>query len=147
MDLTGVSRRHLPVFNLFLETSQRSEQLTARLTVSNSINLGKGWSAELSGWLNAPAVNALYRSPWFGSVDAGLQKSITSKLKAKLTLQDVFRTNQIRNTIDAAGFVRRTHLAFTRVIMLNLTYNFGNQKLKNMSQRKTGSEDELKRTN
>ncbi len=35
----------------------------------------------------------------------------------------------------------------TRVAMLNLTYTFGNQQLKGMRQRKTGSEEEIQRTN
>jgi hypothetical protein len=133
---------------LYLETMHRREQLTARLTVSNAFVLGKGWSMEVSGWINAPAVNALHRAPWLGSVDAGLQKAIGSKLKAKLTLQDIFHTNHIRSVIDASDFVRKSKLDFdTRVLLLNITYNFGNDKVKGISQRKTGSEEELKRTN
>ena len=133
---------------MFLGTMQRREQLTARLTVSNAIVLGKGWSLEASGWINAPAVNALTRSPWLGSADAGLQKTLGAKLKARLTVQDIFHTNHVRSRVNAAGFVRITDIDFdTRVALLNLTYNFGNQKLKSVSQRKTGSEDELKRTN
>ena len=133
---------------LYLGIMQRPEQLTARLTVSNAFVLGKGWSMEVSGWINAPSVNALTRAPWLGSADVGLQKAIGSKLRARLTLQDIFHSNHIRNVIDASGFVRRTKLDFdTRVLLLTLTYNFGNEKVKGMSQRKTGSEDELKRTN
>ena len=133
---------------LYLETMQRPEQLTARLTVSNALTLGNGWSFELSGWVNAPAVNALHRSPWLGSADAGLQKVIKTRLKARLTLQDIFHTNHIRSVVDAAGFVRKSKLDFdTRVVLLNLTYNFGNQKVKGMAQRKSGSEEELKRSN
>lgn len=133
---------------LYLGIMQRREQLTARLTVSNAFALGKGWNLEISGWINAPSINALTRAPWLGSADAGVQKAIGSKLKVRLTLQDMFHTNYVRNTVNASGFVRRTKLDFdTRVILLNLTYNFGNQKIKGVSQRKTGSEDELKRTN
>ena len=133
---------------LYLGIMQKREQLTARLTVTNSFLLGKGWSAEVSGWINAPSVNALNRAPWLGSADAGLQKAIGSKLKARLTLQDIFHSNYIRAVADASGFVRRTKLDFdTRVLLLNFTYNFGNQKVKGMSQRKTGSEEELRRSN
>jgi hypothetical protein len=35
----------------------------------------------------------------------------------------------------------------TRIAMLNLTYNFGKGQLKGMRQRKTGSEEEMQRTN
>jgi hypothetical protein len=35
----------------------------------------------------------------------------------------------------------------TRVAMLNLSYTSGNQQLKAMRQRKTGSEEEMNRTN
>jgi hypothetical protein len=129
-------------------TDWRVQQMSARLNGTNSILLGKGWSAELTGWLNSPRVNALIRVPWLGSLDAGLQKTVTAKLKAKLSVQDVFHTNGFIGEIQTPEFTRSFRLAFdTRVAMLNLTYSFGNQQVKGMRQRKTGSEEEMQRTN
>ena len=124
------------------------QQFSGRINASNSFTFGKGWTGELAGWLNTPAVYALQKSPWLGSLDAGIQKSFSSRWKAKLSLQDVLRTNKILFRIDAPGFTSRGSIGMdTRVVMLNLIYTFGNQQLKNSRQRKTGSEEEIQRTN
>lgn len=122
--------------------------MAGRFNASNTFTFGKGWTGELAGWLNTPAVYALQKTPWLGSFDAGIQKLFSSKWKAKLSLQDVLYTNRYVFTIDAPGFTSRGRIAFdTRVVMLNLTYSFGNQQLKSSRQRKTGSEEEVQRTN
>ncbi|MEJ7738362.1 MAG: TonB-dependent receptor [Chitinophagaceae bacterium] len=124
------------------------QQVSGRLNGSNAITLGKGWTAELTGWLNTPSVNALWHSPWLGSLDVGIQKSIRSNLKAKFTLQDVFHSNQILGKIEAPNFYSNINIKFdTRVAMLTLIYNFGNQQLKSSRQRKAGAEEEVQRTN
>jgi hypothetical protein len=98
--------------------------------------------------VNTPAVDAIWHSPWLGSLDAGLQKSLGSKWKAKLSVQDMLHTNRIIGYISAAGYYNRFHIFMdTRIAMLNLTYAFGNQQLKGMRQRQIGSEEEMKRTN
>lgn len=126
----------------------RVQQISGRLNASNSFILGNDWTAELTGWLNTPSVNALMRIPWLGSMDAGIQKSIHSNWKAKLTLQDVLHTNQFTGTIEAPNFTNKVQIQRdTRVVMLNLTYTFGNQQLKKSRQRKMGSEEEIQRTN
>ena len=124
------------------------QQISGRLNASNSFTFGKGWSGELSGWLNTPAVYALQKAPWLGSLDAGIQKSFLARWKAKLSVQDVLHTNKILFRIDAPGFASRGSIVLdTRVAMLNLTYSFGNQQLKNNRQHKAGSEEEIQRAN
>jgi hypothetical protein len=131
----------------YLDNPLTAKQVAGRLNGTNAITLGKGWSAELSGWVSTPGVNAIWRSPWLGSLDAGLQKD-WGKWKAKLSAQDLLHTNQILGTIKASGFYNDTRIAMdTRVIMLNIMYSFGNQQLKSARQRKTGSEEEMQRTN
>jgi hypothetical protein len=123
-------------------------QLSGRLNGTGSVVLGRGWTAELTGWLNTPRVNALVRSPWLGALDAGLQKALGARLKAKLSVQDIFHTNRFIGEIRTPGFNRTFRLRFdTRIAMLNLSYTFGNQQLKGTRQRKTGSEEEMQRTN
>lgn len=132
----------------YQDTPLTIEQFSGQLNGSNSFVLGKGWTAELTGWLKTPGVNAIVRSPWLGTMDIGIQKAVGSKLKAKLSLQDVFRTNMFLGKIDAPGFRSDLRLNFdTRIVMLNLTYSFGNQQLKGIRQRRTGSEEETQRTN
>jgi hypothetical protein len=124
------------------------QQFSGRLNATSAMIFGKGWSAELTGWINAPRLNATTRYPWRASVDAGIGKTITSKLKAKLSLQDIFYSNTHIAEIRIPDFHRYYELTFdTRVVMLNLTYTFGNQQMKSIRQRKTGSEEEMQRTN
>jgi hypothetical protein len=132
----------------YLEQPLTARQLSGRLNATSSLLLGKGWSAELSGWVRTPGVDVLVQSPWLGSLDAGLQKALGTQWKAKLSVQDIFHSNRIIGNIDAAGFTNRVRIAFdTRVALLNLTYAFGNQQLKGLHPRKTGSEEETQRTN
>lgn len=126
----------------------RVEQISGRLNSASAFVLGKGWTGEMSGSLNTPAVNALIQTPWMGNMDLGIQKSFKKNWKAKLSLQDLFHTNYFTGTINVPEYsstvlIRRD----TRVAMLNITYAFGNQQLKNSRQRKTASEEELQRTN
>ncbi|MCW3110933.1 MAG: TonB-dependent receptor plug [Segetibacter sp.] len=124
------------------------QQIAGRLNASNSFVFGKGWTGELAGWLSAPSVYALQKTPWLGSLDAGIQKSFLARWKAKFSVQDVLHTNKILFRIDAPGFTSRGSIGLdTRVAMLNLTYSFGNQQLKNSRQHKTGSDEEIQRTN
>jgi hypothetical protein len=133
---------------LYLGESLQVEQFFGRFNGSNSILFGKGWTGELSGWLNTPARNNIFSSPWLGSMDMGVQKSISSKMKIRLSLQDVFKTNHWIAWGDAGKFKQDVNISFdTRVCMLSFSYIFGNQKLKAERQRKTASEEEVQRTN
>ncbi|PSR57361.1 TonB-dependent receptor [Adhaeribacter arboris] len=132
----------------YQDTPLRVKQISGRLNGSNAFTLGKGWTAEVTGWLNTPAVDALWRSPWLGSFDTGLQKALGSRWKAKLSVQDVLHTNQIKGKIRTANYTSDICIRFdSRIAMFNLTYAFGNQQLKSNRPRKTSSEEEMQRTN
>ncbi len=132
----------------YLDQPFTARQVSGRLNGTSAFVLGKGWTAELSGWLRTPAVEVLVHSPWLGSLDAGLQKALGPKWKAKLSVQDVFHSNRAVVRTEQAGFTNRVRIGFdTRVALLNLSYTFGNQQLKGIRQRKTGSEEETQRTN
>lgn len=124
------------------------EQVSGRFNGTNSIVLGKGWTAELTGWISTPAIYAIFHTPWLGTVDAGIQKSLGNKWKAKLSVQDLFHTNRVLGKGLAPDFTSNVRIDFdTRIVMLNLTYSFGNGQLNGIRQRKTGSEEEMQRTN
>lgn len=75
-------------------------------------------------------------------------RSLSEKWKVKLSMQDLLHSNQVISYGEAPGFMQYHRIAFdSRVVMLSVTYSFGNQKLKSTRQRKTGSEEEMKRTN
>lgn len=124
------------------------QQLAGRFSSSSGFVFGKGWTGELSGRLNTPAVNGLSKSPWLGSLDAGVQKSFAKNWKARLNVQDIFHTNRILGKINTRDFQNDIEIIFdSRIVMLNVTYALGNQQLKSARQRKTASEEELQRAN
>lgn len=129
-------------------TTLQIQNIAGRLNGNNAFTLGHGWTAELNGWVSTPAVNGIWRSPWLGALDTGLQKSVSSTLKLKLSMQDVFHTDRFRTSVQTPTGTQAVVLTFdTRLALLNLSYSFGNQKLKGERQRKTGSDDETKRAN
>ncbi|WP_373493671.1 outer membrane beta-barrel protein [Aquiflexum sp.] len=133
---------------VFLGSPMEAEQFSGRINGMNSIMIGKGWSAEITGWLSAPTRQAFITTPWLGSLDLGLQKSIGENWKTKLIAQDIFYTNRYVGVGTTPDFVQNYHILFdSRVVLLNLSYTFGNQQLKKARQRKTGAEEEMKRSN
>lgn len=133
---------------IFLGNPMTAEQLSGRFNGINTFTLGKGWSAEMTGWISTPAQWTFIRTPWLGSLDIGIQKSFGQNWKAKLNAQDVFFTNRYIGQGITPDFVQNFDIRFdSRLLMLNLSYSFGNQQLKKNRQRRTGADDELQRAN
>jgi hypothetical protein len=132
----------------FLDTRLHARQVYGKLNLANSITIGNGWTAELSGWATTPGISwGMFRSPWLGSLNMGLQKSWRSKWKARLSASDIFHTDRWVGYFEGAGFYFKHRITRdTRVVLLNFTYSFGNQKVKSRGQRKTASEEEMQRT-
>ena len=124
------------------------QNVAGRLNANNALTLGHGWTAEVNGWVSTPAVNGIWRLDWMGSLDVGVQKAVGSQWKVKLSGQDLLHTNRFIFTANTPVYWSKTPLTFdTRLVLLNLTYAFGNQKLKGERQRRTGSDDETRRAN
>lgn len=137
-------------FQVDYETESISiDNIADRVNVNNAFVLGKGWTAELAGWIATPATRFLNSSPWLGSMDIGVQKAVTKALKVKFSLQDVFYTNRSISRMDVPGvLVSNVRLQVdSRVALLNVSYTFGNQKVKAARKRRTGSEEESSRAN
>lgn len=117
--------------------------------MQNSIKFGKGWTGEITGFYVSPSVwQGVIRSGSLGSVDLGLQKIIfKGKGTVRAGMGDVFGTLKWKGTSDFAG----VHSVFQghgelQQFKLNFSYRFGNNQVKAAAQRKTGIEDEKKRT-
>jgi hypothetical protein len=126
------------------------QNLSARAAVNNGFVFGHGWTGELNGWVNTPRqVSVIGFAPWMGVVDAGIQKSVSSVLKLKLSVQDIFKTSIYRETLTTpnGSTVSAVFKGDTRIAMLTFNYAFGNQQLKAMRQRRAASEDETRRAN
>jgi hypothetical protein len=115
----------------------------------NSLKFAKTWTAELSGFYNAPTIyQGSFRARSLFSIDAGLQKQV---LKGRGTIRtsvsDIFHTFKFRARSDFAGQTTKfTMQPESRQFKLNFTYRFGNNGVKPARQRAGGAEDELKRT-
>jgi iron complex outermembrane receptor protein len=115
----------------------------------NSLKFAKTWTAELSGFYNAPTIyQGSFKARSLFSIDAGLQKQV---LKGRGTIRtsvsDLFHTMKFRARSDFAGQTTKfTSRWESRQFKLNFTLRFGNNGVKPARQRAGGAEDELKRT-
>jgi outer membrane beta-barrel protein/carboxypeptidase family protein len=119
------------------------------LFVQNSLKFAKTWTAELSGFYNAPTIYmGSFKGKSIYSADAGLSKLIMKgRATVKASLSDVFNTMRFRAVSDFAG--QTTDFSFrqeSRQFKLSLSFRFGNNGVKPARQRVSGAEEELKRT-
>ncbi|MFY7653036.1 MAG: TonB-dependent receptor domain-containing protein [Chitinophagaceae bacterium] len=116
--------------------------------MQQSFTLGKGYTAELSGWFNGPGIwAATWRSKAQGAVDLGLQKQLMqNKATVKLSVTDLFFTAPWRAENDFGGLKLNGRGYWeSRTVRLNFTYRFGSNQIKSARQRQTGLESESKR--
>ena len=118
------------------------------LFVQNSLKFAKTWTAELSGFYNAPTVYmGSFKGRSMYSVDAGVSKQVLKgKGTIKASVSDVFHSQNFRATSDFAGQVLKLNFrSESRQFKLNFNYRFGSNLVKGARQRATGAEEELKR--
>ena len=117
--------------------------------MQNTFKFGKGWTGELSGLYISPSVwQGLIRSKAMGTVDAGLSKNVLKgKGILKAAVSDIFQTMKFGGTANFAGVYSsfRGHGEQPQ-FKLNFNYRFGSSQVKAARQRKSGIEDEKKRT-
>ncbi|MCC8424273.1 outer membrane beta-barrel protein [Mucilaginibacter sp. UR6-11] len=110
---------------------------------NNQFTMGKGWSAELSGFYNSRSIFAQFKNIPNGMLNAGLQKKILqNKGTVKLNINDILQTfkpsGDINNITNTKASYHNT--LDTRVTTLAFTYNFG-KSINNPRRRATGSAD------
>lgn len=114
----------------------------------NTFTLPKGFVFEISGWYNSPSIwGGNFKTNSMGSMDMGLQKKILEdKATLKLTLSDVFKTNEWESeTVFGALYMTAGGGWDSRRLRVNFSYRFGNDQVKSARRRSTGLEDEKKR--
>ncbi|WP_070138381.1 outer membrane beta-barrel family protein [Crocinitomix algicola] len=125
-------------------------QETVSIYGQNTFLLPKGFKLELSGWFSSPSVwGGTYVTQSLGAFNAALEKKFfNDRLALRLSGSDIFFTSwwKAKATFgdvrfDGSGGYESQRVAF------NLTYNFGNNEMKKIRERKTGLEDENNRTN
>lgn len=114
-----------------------------------SFKLGKKTSAEISSFYTAPSVwQGTVKSKEMWGIDAGVQQTILKgKATVKASVSDIFNTMQWGGRSTVTGQELRVNGGWeSRQFRLNLNYRFGNSEVKAARQRKTGLEEENKRT-
>lgn len=113
----------------------------------STFELGKGYKGEISGWFSGPGVwGGVFEYDPSWSLNLGLQKKYMDKLNVRLSIQDIFfqtgwsGTSNFNNQI---GIGKGNWDSQT--VGLSLSYDFGNNRVKTRSNRKTGIDQETKR--
>lgn len=118
------------------------------LFAQNSLKFAKTWTAELSGFYNAPTIyQGSFKGKSIYNIDAGLSKQVLKgRATIKAALSDLFNSMKFRATSDFAGQIMTINFkGETQQFKLNFNYRFGNNGVKPAKQRTSGAEDELKR--
>lgn len=116
---------------------------TWNVTTTNNFKLGNGFFAEFSGEFRAEERYAYDLIEPIWSVNGGLQKKFENKSTLKLSMNDIFNTNNIRARLNYTGYEEHFNVSRdSRVITLAYTYNFGSGN--GGQRRKTGGADDIK---
>lgn len=114
----------------------------------HTIQLGKGWSGQISGWFNSPQLwGGVMKMRSQGMMDIGIQKKFWhDNATVKLSFGDVFNTSKWSGVgiVDAYKINIRGGWE-GQVARLNFNYRFGSNEIKSARERKTGLEDEKNR--
>ncbi len=120
----------------YLGSDYKANWFTANINTINTFTIGKGISAELIAYYQAPETDGLYNISATGSVDLGLKKSFANKKATiQLGLKDIFLTQPYYigidySTIKTYGYNRSD----TRRISVNFTYKFGKKTVKRVDE-------------
>ena len=122
----------------------------AGLTIfaQNSLRFAKTWTAELSGFYNAPTIyQGAFKGKGMAGIDAGIQKQLfQNKATVKMSVSDIFNTLRFTGSTDFVGqksqFTSRWE---SQQFKLSLNFRFGNNGVKAARNRGTGAEEENKR--
>ncbi len=108
-----------------------------------------GWSFQLSGWFNSPAIwGAVFRSKAQGAMDFGIKKQLfDGDGTASVSFGDILHTAGWKSVNDFTPglYMVGSGTWESRTVRASFTYRFGNKNLKGARQRKTGLEDVSRR--
>jgi hypothetical protein len=112
--------------------------------MQQTFTLGKGYSAEISGWYNGSGLEGTWKQKPMGAMDIGVQKRFWSdKANLKLSVSDVFHTQHFRASSNYGGVnMNIDQTQDSRVVRLNFTYRFGSNQIKEARQHKTAMDSE-----
>jgi len=118
--------------------------------MQNSFKLGKGYTAELSGFYNSPSIwQGAFKSSSIYNIDGGVQKTILKgKGTVKVACSDMFNLLKFSGTSNFTGQTSVFHgKPESRQFKISANIRFGSTQVKAARQRKSAIEDENNRTN
>jgi len=126
------------------------EVVSLAFFMQNSFKLGKGYTAEVSGFYNSPSIwQGAFKSKAIYNLDGGVSKTILKgKGTVKVAVSDMFNTLKFQGTSDFTGqqstFKGKPD---SRQFKISANIRFGSNTVKASRQRKSAIEDENNRTN
>lgn len=123
-----------------------NRQWSWNIYTEHNFNLGKGYSAEISGWANTPLIWGVFRLKSQGSIDFGMSKKFKNGSKLKFAMVDIFKMSNSRGGVNDNGLVfRMTNDQEPRRVRLTYSMPFGNKNVKAARERKTATSEEMGR--
>ncbi|MEJ7610700.1 MAG: outer membrane beta-barrel family protein [Ferruginibacter sp.] len=116
--------------------------------IANNFTLGKGWSAELSGFYRYKTIEQLSLTFPLGQINMGLAKNNLLKGRGTLRLnaRDPFNFQKIHNITRYGTIDIDVHNRFdNRQYGVNFTYRFGKQQQGQSRRKVSATEDEQRR--
>ncbi|WP_428229087.1 outer membrane beta-barrel protein [Flavobacterium sp.] len=138
----AISQSTLPIV-------QGQKGFNSRISTSNDLilNSNKTILFNLSYWYSFPVIDGIYHRNAMNSLSLTIQYFLLNKdLKISLKGNDIFRTEKdnISSTVNGV-YQEGKYYYDTQSIQLNVSYKFGNKKIK-IEKRATGNEEERIRT-
>ncbi|MFT4535342.1 MAG: iron complex outermembrane receptor protein [Saprospiraceae bacterium] len=121
-----------------------NQKFTNMVNLNNELKIPGGWNLEVAGRYQGKLTFGLFEIDPQGSLDIGLSKSIINgRGNIKVNMSDIFRTKNSNVRIDQDDLdllIMQTN--DTRRITVNVSYRFGNDKVKAAKKRTTSAEEE-----
>lgn len=128
---------------------QAVNRFTGSAFGQNTFLLPKGFKFEVSGWFSSPSIwGGTYLTQSMGAMDLALEKKfMEDRLSVRASCSDVFFTSWWRANMQYGELsIQGSGGWESRIARVQLSYNFGNKDVKKIRDRKTGLDDEDKRT-
>jgi hypothetical protein len=118
-------------------------------TMSNSFNMGKGWSSEVFVMYLSPFSQGIYKTKTLFETDLGVSKSILNKkANIRFSVNDIFNTYSQRYTVDYQGVnAYYNQKSESQFFNLSFSYKFGNAGVKSSKSRKINADEIRNRMN
>ena len=150
----NVFRNHYQGTYISTETNQSTvvdldlAYTSFNFNINNSFTIGKGWTAELSGFYNYKNIQQLTLSYPMGTINLGLAKNnlLKGKGSLRLTARDPFNWMRFKGLTQYGNVdISIANKFDSRQYGVNFTYRFGKQQGQPSRRRNAATEDEQRR--